>query len=141
MSRLMPRSRSTNKRAVEVIHLVLKRAGEQALALPLILGAGAIQALDDDARGTHDGGVELRDAQAAFVFELHAVAFDERRIDHDHQAVRLAADREIDDEDAQRHADLRRRQPDARRGVHRFDHVVDQSIDVGRQLANRLRLL
>ena len=42
----------------------------------------------------------------------------------------IAAGRDVRDEDPQRHADLRRRQPDARRGVHRLDHVVDELLDV-----------
>ena len=46
-------------------------------------------------------------------------------------------DRDVDDEDAQRHADLRRRQPDARRGIHRRDHVVDELLDLRRDLADR----
>ena len=50
---------------------------------------------------------------------------------HD-QPVRIAADRDVDDEDPQRHANLRRRQPDPRRRVHRLDHVVDEPIDVRR---------
>src|SRR5262249_2845433 len=42
----------------------------------------------------------------------------------------IAADRHVDDEDAERNADLRRRQPDPWRGIHRVDHVADKRVDV-----------
>ena len=51
-------------------------------------------------------------------------------IDHDDQIPRIASDRHVDDEDAQRHADLRRRKPDPGRRIHRLDHVVDEPPDV-----------
>ena len=44
------------------------------------------------------------------------------------RSLALAPDGQIDDEHAQRDADLRRRQPDAGRRVHRLDHVVDQPL-------------
>ena len=84
-----------------------------------------------DARGADDGRVEARDAQAAFFFELHAVALDEFGIDHHDEPLRIAGRAKIDDEDPQRHADLRRGESDARRRVHRLDHVVDEPFDVG----------
>ena len=45
------------------------------------------------------------------------------------RSLRVAADRRVDDEEPQRDADLRRGQPDARRRVHRLDHVVDQPLE------------
>ena len=120
------------QRAVEMIHLVLKRPRQQAGAFDLDAARRGDRALDDRARRPHDGGVESRHAQAALFFELHALALDELGIDDDDRARRVAAEREIDDEDPQRDADLRRRQPDARRGIHRLDHVVDEAIDLGR---------
>ena len=69
---------------------------------------------------------------------------DKRRIDHDDQILAVAADADVDDEDAQRDADLCRREADARRGVHRLDHVVDEALQVvverrhvGRRLVQR----
>src|SRR5262245_9281983 len=67
---------------VEVIDFMLQGAREQAAAFEPVLLAVAIQALDDDASGPRYRGREPRDAQAAFLFELHAVALDELRIDH-----------------------------------------------------------
>ena len=51
--------------------------------------------------------------------------------DHHDEAGRIAAERQIDDEDSQRDAHLRGRQADPRCGVHRLDHVVDEALDVG----------
>ncbi len=65
------------QRAVEVIHFVLKRAREETGAFALVLGAGAIESFHDRAFGPDDGGVEARNAEAAFFFELHAFAHDE----------------------------------------------------------------
>src|SRR5262249_52486716 len=68
------------QRPVEVIHLVLKRPREQPRSLVRLLVPVAIAALDDSMRGPHDGRVEPRHAQAAFFFELNAIALDELRI-------------------------------------------------------------
>ena len=75
----MPRRRSRNSSAVEVIDLVLKRAREQARALDHALLAVAIERAHDRARRPRDGRVEAGQAQAAFFLELHAVALDELR--------------------------------------------------------------
>ena len=48
----------------------------------------------------------------------------------------LRPTRQIDDEDSEGHADLRRRQADAGRRIHRLDHVVDELLDVAGQLAD-----
>ena len=53
----------------------------------------------------------------------------------------LRPTRQIDDENSERHADLRGRQADARRGIHRVDHVVDELLDVAGQLADVGRAL
>ena len=80
-------------------------------------------------------------AEAAFLLELHAVALDEFRIDERDQIRRIAPERDVGDEDPQRHADLRGRQTDARRRVHRLDHVVDELQDVGGDLGDGARRL
>src|SRR5438477_10877774 len=63
--------------SVEVVHLVLKRTRQQPDAFALLYLASAIAPLDDDTRGPHDGRIESGNAEAAFFFELHAVALDE----------------------------------------------------------------
>ena len=120
-----------------MIHLVLEGAREQAGPVVPELTTLPIERPDDRPRRSDDGRVETGNAQASFFFELHSLALDELRVDHHHQARRIAPDRSIDDEQPKRHADLRRREADARRGVHRFDHVVDQLVDVVGDLFDR----
>ena len=133
-----------NSDTIEMIHLVLEGAREKSLSFDGVLDAMSIEALEHGALGPHDSGVEPRHTQASLFFELHAFAFHETRIDHDDEAVAFAADADVDDEDSQRHAELSCSQADARRGVHRFDHVVDQPLqavveprDIGRRLMQR----
>jgi hypothetical protein len=87
--------------------------------------------------GTTNGGVEPRHAQASFVFALAAIARDERRVDERKQLGGIAPCRNIRDEDSQAHSDLRRRQPDSRRRIHRLDHVIDELLDLRGDFRNR----
>src|SRR5689334_16690917 len=118
--------------AVEMVHLVLERARQQARALALMFRAFTIEAFDNRPRRPDDGGFEPGQAETAFFFELHPFADDELRVDHDDESVRIAADRNIDDEDPERNTDLRRGEPDSRRRIHRVDHVAHEDVDVGR---------
>ena len=122
-----------------MIHLVLERARQQALAFHGAFLAFEVETSDDGKIRPGDGGVEPRHAQAAFFLELHPLALDELRVDERDEPARIPAQGEIDDEDAQRHADLRRRQTDAGCRVHRLDHVLDQVTQVGRDLIDALR--
>ena len=89
-------------------------------ALPVGVSQGqACRALDLDA--------EVRDRQAAFLVQprLRAESHD-LRIDQ-HQRLRLLVlVSDIEHDQAARHADLNGGQPDARRRVHRLQHVVGQ---------------
>src|SRR5688500_11451072 len=78
--------------AIEMIHLVLEAAGEQSRSLDDLLDTLAVESLEHRARRTGDRGVEAGHAQAAFFFELHAVAVDELGIDERHQILRVTAD-------------------------------------------------
>src|SRR5262245_57388137 len=60
--------------ALEVIDLVLKAAREQARGLDDLLLTVTIEPFEDRARWTRDRRVEPGHAEAAFLFELHAVA-------------------------------------------------------------------
>src|SRR5262245_53992137 len=73
------------QRAIEMIHLVLEAAGEKPLRSHRLRFAVAVESLDDGPRWPRDRRVEPRHAEAAFLFELHAVAFDELGIDEDEQ--------------------------------------------------------
>src|SRR5690349_10886561 len=87
------------ERAVEVIHLVLEAAGEEACRLNGLLVAVAIQSLEHRAHRPRHRCIEARCAQAAFLFELHAIALDERRVDERQQLAGVSAHRDITDED------------------------------------------
>ena len=119
-----------------MIDFVLKGARKKSGALALLRLTCAIEAFNHHARRTDDGRVEAGQAQAAFLLELHAVADDELRVDHHDERRVIASDGDIHDEDSQRDADLRRGQADAGRRIHRLDEVVDQPIDVGRDLGD-----
>src|SRR5262249_23056965 len=108
------------QRAVQVIHLMLQRAREQAGTLALLRNTAPVETLDDHARRPHHRRIEAGNAQTAFFFELHAILLDEFRVNHDEQAGRVAADRDVHHENPQRHADLRGRESHSWRGVHRL---------------------
>src|SRR5262245_22004906 len=125
------------ERAVEMVHFVLKRTGQKTRPFALMLDTFPIEAFYDRAFGPDDGRVEARNAEAALLLELHALASDELRIDHHNQAIRIAAEGDVDNKDSQCDPDLRRRQTDPRRGVHRLDHVCDNGGDIGRNRVDR----
>src|SRR5262245_50425086 len=72
-------------RPVQVIHLVLKRACKELAAFDRLFRASSIQAPHNGTRWTDDRRIEAGHAEAAFLFELHAVTLDEDRVDHDDQ--------------------------------------------------------
>ena len=113
---------------------MLKGAGEQAGALVLILGCPCrSSALDDDARigrttvalnpGTlrqpsSSSCMPSRSTNSGLIMTISPPG--SRPTEMSTTKMRSGT------------PDLRRRQPDARRGVHRLDHVVDQPLDLGR---------
>ena len=60
------------------------------------------------------------------------------RVDEDPEVARLLVVGDVDDEELERLADLRRREADAGRRVHGLGHVVDELAKLGR---DRLDLL
>ncbi len=127
--------------AVEMIHFMLKRACQQLPAFDGAYLTRPVHASDHGSHRSRHGGIESGNAEAALFLELHAFLLDEFRVDEDQQIVGLVAEREIDDENPERHADLRGGEADARRGVHRLDHVVDQRLNVFGQLADLCRAI
>src|SRR5262245_23965079 len=101
--------------AVEVIHLVLEPAREQGRALDGLLGPMPVEAAHRGFRGADHRRVEPGYAQAALLLELHAVARHEDGIDHLDETGTGPPAGDVDDEDAQRHANLGGRQTDAGR--------------------------
>src|SRR5262245_20056327 len=80
--------------AVEMIDFVLQRASQQPGPVDRSRAAVAVQATHDHARGTGNRRIEARQAQAAFLFELHPVAFDKFWIDEGDQVAAALADAE-----------------------------------------------
>src|SRR5689334_130128 len=86
------------QRAVEMIHLVLKRARQQLAPLDGLFIARSIQPADNRSRGPDNGRIETGNAEASFFFDLHALPLDENRIDQDDEVGRATADGEVDHE-------------------------------------------
>src|SRR5690606_23391635 len=127
---LDPAQSIEEERPFEVVDFVLEGTGQQAGAFYFLFVPVPVEPACGDSRRTTDRRREARHAQAAFVFDLHAVARHDLGIHQRDHFAPLAADAEIDDTHAQGHPDLRRRQSNPRRGVHRRNHVVDQSGDL-----------
>jgi hypothetical protein len=82
-----------------------------------------------------DVGNVTGDREAALQVAVVALAALQARVD---QLVDAATD--FDDGHLQRHAHLRRRQADTRRGTHRLGQVVDQAVEVPAEGIDRLAL-
>ena len=120
---------------------MLERPREQALCLDAYWLALAVQARTATAWPDAARGGKAGHAQAAFLLELRSAA--RRRTSGLTQTRRLSpfgVRRDVDDEQAQRDAHLRRREPDARRRIHRRDHVVDELLNLRRELVRRVPL-
>jgi len=74
--------------------------------------------------GALDLVVDAGHGEAPFFHLLDAFAREDFGIDQNERLIARLAD--VDDDHALVHVDLRRSQADARRGVHGFEHVVDQ---------------
>src|SRR5690606_28746103 len=114
--------------ALEVIHLVLDALREQALRVELERLAVAVERPDLDSLGSLDVLVEPGNGQTALLVGLAAVGGQDFRID---EAIRLVARLgHVDHDDALVNVDLRRSKADAGRGIHRLEHVLDQTLHV-----------
>src|SRR6476646_2937402 len=84
---------------------------------------------------------KARDAEAAVLAYLLALDMQDRGIE-EHQFVgRIFAVRSVDDRDLLRYADLRRREAHSLGGVHGFEHVLDEFVQVRRvELRDRFGL-
>ena len=87
------------------------QAGEDLTALQKAIRKGDGDYLQDTFTRTRDirrQVIEAGQAETAFFLELHALELDEHRVDHRDEPGWIAPHRQIDDEDAQSDADLRR---------------------------------
>jgi hypothetical protein len=112
-----------------VVHFVLYADGEEALRGPLDRFAALIPGPDRDPGCPSDFVVITRDGQTALLALRLALGCDDFRVDEDEQVVFRLGD--VDDDDPLVHVHLRRGEPDARGGVHRFGHVADEFDHLG----------
>ena len=103
-----------------MIDLVLEGARQQAVAGHRALASVAIEMTDADPGRTRDGGLDARQAEAAFELELQAVAGLEGGIDEHQQILGAPSAGHVDDADPLADADLRRGQADAARAAQRI---------------------
>src|SRR5262249_23291659 len=80
-------------------------------------------------------------AEAALRPDDVVLALEDLRVDEDAEIARLALFGDVDHEQLERHADLRRRETHARRRVHRLGHVVHELPDLVVHVGNLLALL
>ena len=115
------------------------RASRSVPVVHALLAVG-IEPLHDHPRGPHrraavTPGTERQPSSSrcspSLLHELRVHELDE--------LPGVLADREVDHDDAQGDADLRRGQADAGRGVHGLDHVVEERVDRAVDLASRAR--
>src|SRR5688572_30337672 len=78
---LQPAQPIDKDRPLEMIHLVLKAARQQARGFNRVRLTAAVEPRQHGARWTGYRCIEAGDTQAALFLELHAVAFDELRVD------------------------------------------------------------
>lgn len=113
--------------AVEMVDLVLKALREESLALQVDLLSVAIQAGDSELAEARYLANVTGDRKAAlghfrlFLREFHF------GVDHDGRLAFVVLD--VHHEHALGDIDLRRSEADARRGIHRFEHVVDELLE------------
>src|ERR1700679_2033423 len=116
--------------AVEVIDFVAEGAREQAFAAAFELGARRVLRADSDILRTFDVATKTWEREAAFFFALLAFGVNNFGIGEDHLRLRNCSIGDINHCETQAHANLRCCQPHAVRGIHGFEHVRDEFLDV-----------
>ena len=113
--------------ALEVVQLVQDAARQQAIGFDLLLDPFGVEVAQLDLAGPPQFGELVGQRETAFLgHDLLVRRPDDLRVDQAERRAGLVLARDIDDDDALGHADLDRREPDARRVVHGLDHVVHQ---------------
>src|ERR1043166_511659 len=111
--------------AVEVVDLVLDRAGEQSARLPAVAQPVAAGRLEDDSLGALHFAVEIGNREAALLGAGAPLGRDDLGV---HHGQPLALDPHH--RDPLRDPDLVGREADALRGVHGLEEIVDEAPDV-----------
>src|SRR5271170_2147559 len=116
--------------AVEVIDFVAEGAGEQAFAAAFELGAGGVLRADGDVLRAFDVAAKTGERETAFFLALLAFGVNNLGIGEDHFRFGNFAVGDVNYGEAQADTDLRRGETDAVRGVHGFEHVGDELLEV-----------
>src|SRR5688572_21176711 len=104
------------KRAVQVIGLMQKSAGQEVLTRHLEPFPFYVLRPDCNSLAARDRLPESRNAEASFFARLSAFHFQNLRVDQNNLRVRVFAIRDIDDRNPSGKTYLRRRKPHSSRG-------------------------
>lgn len=118
------------KFAVEVVCFVLKGAGQKFFASFFEDISFSVLGADGDGFRARHVFAKVGDAEAAFALGMFTGGVDDFRVDEDKLGVGIFFEGDVDDGDAPGDSDLRSGQADAVRGVHRFEHVVEESLQL-----------
>jgi len=127
-----------NKPAVQVVDFVVEGAGHEISPLQRADLAVQIHRFDHAAIRPPHPLRETGQAEAALLVRVGPAILQDPRVDEDVHFPRLLTDAEVDDGDLKPDAHLVGGQADTRGGVHRLDHVPDETLDVGCDLAHGL---
>src|SRR5271156_284995 len=116
--------------AVEVINFVAERASEEAFAAAFKGSARRILRADGDVLRALHVAAKSREREAAFLFALLAFGINNFGIGEDHFCLGNFSVGDVNNREAQADANLRRGEPYTRGGVHGFEHVRDELLQV-----------
>ncbi len=113
--------------AVEMVDLVLQTGRQDAVGLDLLLGSIAVEIAHAASDRPVDLGIVLWNRQATFLIDRGFVGHPKKfGIGQADRVLGVFVLGDIADDDAPRHRDLDRGEPDARRVIHRLQHVIHQ---------------
>jgi len=124
--------------AIQVINFMLNTNSQQAFGFLFLSVSIAIQIADANMLGALHFFKVSGDRQASFLGYRHAVFLQDFRIYQDAGIVLLL--RDVGNEQALMHIDLRGSQSDAGSGVHCLEHVVDQNPQIVVHIRHRYGL-
>src|SRR5579859_7116264 len=124
--------------AVEVIGFVKQGAGEKFFPGFFKNVAAGVLGADGDFVGARHILAELGNAEAAFALGVLAFSVDDFGIDQNELGFGIFLEGNVDDGNAASDADLRGGEADTVGGVHGFEHVVEELLQVVVKDSNRL---
>src|SRR5262249_55660621 len=116
--------------SVQVVGFMEKGAGQKLFSGVLEPLAFDVLCADGRLKGALHVSAEVRKAQAALIVDLRTFLMNDLRVDQHDLAVRIFLERNIYNSDAARDADLRRGESNAVSGIHRFEHVFSELLQL-----------